>query len=239
MKWLAVIMLVGCEAAGAGGKPAPAPVPRDALLGSKIEHDTSVRLHMHENFDLLRAIEKLVVRGRLEEAKAFARSISEAPDEPGLGAFADHAIRVRTRARALSQAKTAEDAARLEAQLAGACAGCHEAAGVVPEFTTTALQAPADEPTVQARMARHLWATDRLWEAIVGGASEPWQQGLDVLAAAPLDSPLITGDRMTIAKRLQQLAETARMRRGNDTAADRVRVYGEMLSTCAACHGVP
>jgi cytochrome c553 len=226
MRRLAVLALVGCEAAGAGGKP-------------KLEHDTSVRLHMHENFDLLRAIEKLVVRGRLDEAKAFAKSIAEAPDEPGLGAFTEHTIRVRQRAHALSQAKTADEAARLEAQLAAACAGCHEAAGVVPEFTTTALQAPPDEPTVQARMSRHLWATDRLWEGIVGGAEEPWQQGLDVLAAAPLDSPQITGERLAIAKRLQQLAATARMRKGNDTTADRARVYGEMLSTCAACHGVP
>ena len=34
------------------------------------------RLHKHENFDLLRAIERLLIVGRLEEAKRFAAAIT-------------------------------------------------------------------------------------------------------------------------------------------------------------------
>lgn len=50
-------------------------------------------------------------------------------------------------------------------------------------------------------MARHLWATDRLWEGMVGGDDDAWRDGLDVLAAAqsslssgPYDARAVGGD---------------------------------------------
>lgn len=88
-------------------------------------------------------------------------------------------------------------------------------------------------------MARHLWATERLWEGIVGGSEESWQQGLDMLAASPLEAPQITGERVGIARRLQKLADQARAKRRLDTPTERARVYGEILVTCASCHAVP
>ncbi len=85
-------------------------------------------------------------------------------------------------------------------------------------------------------MARHVWATDRLWEAVVGGGDEPWLKGLDVLSATPL--PFRTGldDRTKLAKQLQQLADGARKRKTMDTIAERGRIYGEILTVCATCH---
>ncbi len=227
---LAVLaVLVGCQAANAVDDPQPTPP------SLRFEHDMIVRFHMHENFDLLRAIEKLLVRGRLEEAREFARAIADAPDEPGLGPWAVQATVVRERAAALANAPTVDDACRREAWLAESCASCHAATNAAPEFRPPG-RMPADQPTIEARMARHLWATDRLWEGLVGGADDSWKQGLVGLAASPLQAPQISGERVGLARQLQRLADQARARRATDTAIDRARAYGEILVTCAGCH---
>ena len=193
-----------------------------------------VRYHMHENFDVLRSIELLLVHGKLDEAKALARMIAEAPDEPGLAPFAGRAAAVRERAAAIASAPSIDEGCRREARLAAACADCHADAGVLPEFTQPP-RLPPDADTIKARMARHVWATDRLWEGVVGESDESWRAGTDVLAAAPLPWSVADRDRQALAARLQHAADTAR----NAPAADRPRQYGEILVLCAACHTAP
>ncbi len=209
----------------ADAQPAKPPGPADRV--------DLQRLHMHENFDLLRAIERLLIVGKLDEAKRFAAAISEAPDSPAHGPWATHVVTVRDRAAALSRATTVEQACRLEASLAGACAGCHVEAGVAPEFRV--FPVPPDKTTIEARMLRHRWAADRLWEGIVGGADEPWRAGLDVLAAKPLDWGPASSDRSVHARTLQGLALEARRQR-TPSIEGRTTTYGEMLVACASCH---
>src|SRR5437016_6193304 len=76
------------------------------VASARFEHDMLVRFHMHENFDLLRAIEKLLLRGKLDEASTLARAMAIAPDEPGMSTFAAQATRVRERAGELAAATT-------------------------------------------------------------------------------------------------------------------------------------
>jgi cytochrome c553 len=231
VSWICLVALACGQAANAEA-PQPPPPP-----SARFEHDMIVRFHMHENFDLLRAIEKLLIRGRLEEAKSFARAIAEAPDEPGLGPWAQHAALVRDRAARLASASGIADGCRRAADLAEACASCHASAGVAPEFRSPG-RIPPDRPTLEARMTRHLWATDRLWEGIVGAADDSWRDGLDVLAATPLREPQISGERLPLARQLQALARQARMRLRTDTLHDRARSYGEILVICSGCHAV-
>jgi cytochrome c553 len=216
-----------CQYADAGD-PKPAPPTTPAL---RFEHDMMARYHMHENFGLLRSIELLLVHGKLDDAKAFARMIAEAPDVPGLEPFAKRAAAVRERAASLADSPGIDEACRREARLAAACADCHAEAGVLPEFEQPP-RIPPDVDTVKARMARHLWATDRLWEGVVGQSDESWRAGLDVLAAAPLPWSVVDADRKALARGLQQSADAAR----TAPAADRPRRYGEILVVCAACH---
>lgn len=231
----AIAVLAGCQPAGAGADPKPEPEPPQAEW---FERDMLVRFHMHENFDLLRAIEKLFVRGKLEDGRVFARAIAEAPEEPGLDSFAKRATDVRARAAEVAAATTIDDALRREARLAQACADCHVDAGVLPDFDHPP-RLPADRGTVTTRMARHLWATDRLWEGMVGNSDEAWRAGLDVLASAPLPSSELGGERAAIAHRLQQLADAARKAQATDQLRDKAREYGDILVTCAACHRTP
>jgi cytochrome c553 len=220
MRWMLIALAAACSTALADEPPA-----------KRFEHDMIVRFHMHENFDLVRAVEKLLVRGKLAEAQNLASAIARAPDEPGLAPFAPQAIEVRARASAVASATSVDEALRAEAKLAAACASCHVEAGVMPEFRSAA-QAPPDKPSVEARMVRHLWATDRLWEGLVGDADDSWRAGLDVLATTPLPWKTLDKDRVPLGKQLQRLADDAR----KGTHDDRARAYGEILVTCAACH---
>jgi cytochrome c553 len=215
----------GCQAANAGD-PKPA---------ERFEHDMMARFHMHENFGLLRAIELELIHGKLEDGKLLARSIAEAPDEPGLQPFAKRIAAVRDAAAALAAAPSIDEGLRREARLGAACADCHVDAGVLPEFANPP-RLPADDNSVKARMARHRWASDRLWEGLVGNADESWRAGLDVLAATPLPWTAADADRQALAKRLQQLADEARKTQATDQLRDRSRAYGEILTTCAGCH---
>jgi cytochrome c553 len=227
---LALLALAACQAASSAPLPSPRPTPPPA----DFEHDMMVRYHMHGSLDLLRAIDRLLLHNHLDEARALARSIAEAPAAPDLGAWATQAQAVRERAAALASAPSIDEACRREARLGEACATCHVATHVQPEFHTPPAL-PPDLDTIPARMARHRWAADRLWEGLVGGDDAPWQAGLEVLAAAPLRWPEL-GERKGLARLLQRLAEQARQRGATAGPAERATTYGEMAVTCAACH---
>jgi mono/diheme cytochrome c family protein len=184
---------------------------------------------MHENLGLLRAIERFAIHGKLDDVKRFAAAIAEAPDEPGMGAWTANATLVRERAASLAASSTVTEACKREAKLAAACANCHVEAGALADLDHPPT-APPDEQTVDARMARHRWATDRISEAIVAGVDEPWLQGIDVLAATPLDWKSIDPTRAPFARMLQKRAATAKK------ATDRATAYGEILVICAGCH---
>jgi cytochrome c553 len=220
---LFVVLALGCRASVA--EPPPE---------QRFEHDMLVRFHMHQNFDLLRAIERLLIRGKLEEARGLADAIAMVPDEPAHGPWAAQAVVVRDRAAVLARAASIPEACAREASVAEACATCHQDLGVSPEFRDHP-PAPPDKPTLAARMLRHRWAADRLWEGLVGAADEPWQAGLDIIAASPLDASQLGAERLALARQLQRQADQAR-RSKSARPSERAVAYGELLATCAACH---
>lgn len=188
-----------------------------------------LRFHMQRHFDDLRGVERLLIAGRLAEAKSLAFLLSRPVREVGPA----EALHVSEAALALSGAASLDEACRLEPRVAAACADCHRRTGTSPSFAH-AWPPPPDDPEPRARMARHLWAADRLWEGLVGASDQAWRAGLEVLAAQPLSSlPDAAGPR------LQRLAVAALAEVARDTPADRVRTYGELLVTCAACHTSP
>lgn len=148
--------------------------------------------------------------------------------------FAQQSAEVRRRALDLSRAKTLDEAFRLEARLVLACASCHTDTGVVPDLAA-APQLPPDRDTLEARMARHLWAADRLWVGIVADSPDAWTTGIDVLATGSRAWPTLTSAQTPFAKRFQRTAETARRAKA-PTTSSRATTYGELLSICASCH---
>lgn len=217
-----LVMLATCRPGMADPPPTP---DRDRVR----EYDM-MRLHMHANFDLVRAIERLLIRHNLDDARRFAAAIAMAPDEPAHGPWAASVMVVRERAAELSRAATVEEGVRGVAKLGAACGDCHAEATTGLLFANPPL-VPPDKPTIDARMLRHRWAADRLWEGVVGNADAAWMAGLTVLSSSPLEQP---PDRAALARQLKQLADRAR--RDRTGVRGRAAVYGEILGVCAACH---
>lgn len=236
MKRAFLVLLAACTPAATAGTGAPGGSGSSGSgsgnpISARFEHDMLVRMHMHENFGLVRAIEHLLVRGKLDDAKQLARGISEAPDEPGAAPWAAEATRVRERAAAVAAATTLDEAIHGVARLGAECASCHVASGATPDLAEP-VRPPADRNDVASRMTRHRWATDRLWEGLIAPSDDEWKTGLEVLAATPLPASALGKEREPLARKLQRTAETARTTR----PSERAQVYGDLLSTCAACH---
>jgi cytochrome c553 len=204
--------------------------PRDTPE-RRFERDVMTRYHMHQNYDLVRAIERLLIRGKLDDAQRFATAIEIAPEEADQQRWATYTVAVRERAGEIARAKTVDDGIRGIAKLGAACGNCHGAFGVTPEFGKLP-RVPTDKPTIEARMLRHRWAADRLWEGVVGNNDDAWREGLELLSAVPLDEP---ADRAAFARKLQHQAGEAR-KPSAGPLVDRASTYGDLLVTCASCH---
>lgn len=230
---LKVFLLLAAAAAcdpSARGDPEPPPAPVRA------EHPALVRFHMQQHFDDLREVERLLVSGKLDVARTRAFLLTKSVKDPGLQPWAGDLERVAAAARRLVAAPDLATACRREAGVALACAECHARTRHRVLFPPPP-PVPADDPTEPARMARHQWATDRLWEGLVAGSAGPWRQGLDVLAATPL--PYTPGTLAPkYARRLQAAARDglAKLESQRETLAGRAQLYGAMLVTCASCH---
>jgi len=234
---------MACQSTARAGPRADPPAPetkrgkpdKPALPpGPRFERDLMLRVHMLSSFDTARTIERLLIRGRLDEVRYFAQALASEPDVAGMAPWAAQVGRVRERAAALATSSDVDQACGRAAELAEACASCHRDTGAQAEFQPPR-DLPPDLPTVVARMARHRWAADRIREGMIGDAADAWRAGLDVLAEPPLASPVLGADRTQRAQRLQQIAAQARQAAADDRGT-RTRVYGDILRACAACH---
>lgn len=227
------MLLAVAACANASGGDDPRPQPPEP---TRFDRPEMVRFHMRRHFDDLRQVERLLLAGKLDEARARAYLLTQPATDPGMAPWSAEIEDVRTAARSLAALPGIDEGLRREARVAEACAYCHVRTQNLPVFPELAA-APHDTGAREARMARHQWAADRLWEGIVGGGKTQWRAGLDVLATTPLPFPPTT-DAPALAKRLQDLARTALEKHvdGSETLAERARLYGEMLVTCAACH---
>jgi hypothetical protein len=192
-----------------------------------------VRERMRTQFNDLRDIQNMLLDGKLEDAKARAFMVTKQADDPGLAALAAQSQAVSDAATSLGESRTTPEACRRLAKVAGACAGCHayfpKPLRVPPETAPATAQ-----PRVADQMKAHVTATDRLFEGAVLGDLRRWREGVDALAAMPIQVP----GREDLGQRLQDKAQgaLADIQSGSSTTATRAAAYGEMLVTCAECH---
>lgn len=192
------------------------------------------RYHMRRHFDDMRSIELYLLSGKLDDARTLAYLLSTPTGDLGLAQLDAQTARVTAAASALGRARGIDDAFRKEVALAVECASCHLAAGR-PANLAAVPPLPPDTGTAEARMARHVWAVDRLWEGLIAPNDDRWSRGLSVLADTPLPFTPLT-DAPLLARALHQRARTQLETRTTASLADRGTAYGELLVTCAACH---
>lgn len=216
-----IAALAGCARNGDRGEtPAPTPAPSDT-------GET-----MREHFDAVDAVKAALIEGDLAGAQTEVARIVDRPASADLAHWKDHVDRLREAGRQVQAAADVEAASMAAARLGAACGSCHAALGHRPELKQA--PEPAADETIAARMQRHQWAADRLWEGLVAPSDELWRAG----AAAIADAELIPEGSEVAA--LHELATRARALGKRAIAArdqgERAEIFGALLSSCGDCH---
>lgn len=191
---------------------------------------------MHMRFDAVEAARDALIAGDLEAATRAGDSIAARitlHDMPSAArAWGDDVPR---RATALAAAETLEGASLAFANLVMTCGRCHEAAGATWSWVET----PAPEgDDLAARMARHRWGVERMWEGMLVASTERFDRGAAALAGTPLSGD--SAPDLESPPGVRAFEERLRARaREAQSAADltaRAAIYADLLATCAGCH---
>lgn len=219
-----VIALASCEAPRRAPPP-PRPPPDPAL----------VRSSMQEHAEAADELHRAILEGRLGVARARARQlvwtdrawVEEGPRSYELVAAAD----------TIAHARDLVTAAGGMGRLASACGACHERAGARIEDTTPPPSFPS-APGLVAQMARHNWAAQRLWAALVLPSDRAWREGTNAIGGATLDLARTTNAKPNerVVELAEHLGDVALRATSVDDRTLRATIYGEMLVTCARCH---
>ncbi len=196
--------------------------------------------HMREHFQRVGEVENAVIRGDLDAVREPATWLASHDSSIELGrASASQVATLKQAARKAADAKDIPAAAAATAQMIAACGDCHRAAGVVP-----APPKPATPPNVGGsvgHMLEHKVATDFMSEGLIIPSDSLWKQGATDLKEAPLRPAQLPRDQKLTPQiaaaedHVHQLADRAAQAGEEST---RVDVYGQLIATCAQCHGL-
>ncbi len=193
--------------------------------------DPQLHSRMQQHFSDAAAVKDAVIDGDLGSIHARAQQVVEL-EEPQLYAMAwrPHVVRLVEAADSVREAPDVPAAAVRTAQLAASCGRCHLAVQATPQLP----EAPAPSGGI---MAHHHWAAARMWEGIVAPSDAAWHEGTAAFVRAPgcgVDPDDELSDYLQVlCEQLHGLASRAAAAEDLD---DRAIVYGDFLTTCAACH---
>ncbi len=193
---------------------------------------------MHKDFSRTADIQTAVVQGRMDRAQRAASWILEHRDQrpfpPEAEAYRKEMLGYASR---IAEAEDMKEVASQTGRMAGACGSCHESVDGGPRFVV-GTPSPGGK-TQAARMIRHLWAADRMWEGLVGPSDEAWMAGAQAMAetqpvmAGALQTSTAPGTSQVLFREVNLLATEALNAKGTEARAD---VYGRLLETCNGCH---
>lgn len=231
-KWIGIAVLLvepssGCEPPAYGPRPAPPPETH-VVVAAALDAPAHVRHHMRWHLDDVRAIERDLLAGSLDDARALAHLI--ATPEPALAGWAAERDALAHAATDVATAGDVEAGLRATAALATACGDCHRRMARPPALAPSPALPPV-VPGASAAMARHRWGVERLIEGLAGPDDERWRAGLAAIATTPA-AGWPAGPAETSAPVATLAAELAHTR---DRDA-RTRAYGELLVACRGCH---
>jgi cytochrome c553 len=203
------------------------------------EQLTTVATHMHEQLGQIGTIKSAIIAGRLEGVRESAIWLADHDMTAGLPAdFEPFVAQIKTYARHIIEAEDLNAAAESVSKMARTCGECHSSNGVDLRFGYDQLPREDIEDVV-THMQRHQWATDRLWDGLIGPSDSAWNRGADMLIDVPLaagDVTITTEHQAEITKMTQRIHALGGMAAAAVTSDARSELYGEVLGLCAGCH---
>lgn len=194
-----------------------------------------VALHMRGRYAVASALRDSIVRGELEETREGARLLARPAELEGLPEEANaHVVAVHLHAQEVSDATSLLDASSAFATMMRSCGECHSAAGVRLSVSESRLPAPGPE-TGDAAMRRHGEAVHTMWEGLLLGSTERFDDGARRLASALLSKPE-RGHGRELRALAQRTRTHARQATRSSNLIGRSEHFGLLLTTCAECH---
>lgn len=189
---------------------------------------------MRSHFRETALIRKAVIDGKLADAvgpaDALARTEGLGKIEPAWQSSIDV---LQYAARRIQHGSDIPAAAAAVADIGIACGACHKASKG-PRPTPTA--PPSNDGSLEGRMQRHVWATERLWEGIYAPSDASWKAGADALSGEPFPKEVVDRGGVharSVAERFKTIVATLGAKKAPDT---RGQAYASLLETCSACH---
>ena len=212
-------------AAACGGPPAQ-------------EGVTPAQAHMYAHFDRMGEVHDALVRGDMERARMGAEWLATHQDTRGLPGGSDrYTVLMKTNAAQVSEASDLREGAMAAARMASACGDCHREYSVNPRFIR-GVQPPGGTGA-KAEMALHVWASERMWNGLVGPNKNAWTSGASALKTGWLSPQDVVADPATrerVRELTQQVYELGNRAEKLSDPQARAEVYGEFLTTCIDCH---
>lgn len=206
------------------GKPNPDMPPPGSSL------DRVMRAHFKDAL----LIRQAVIAGTPDQAAnpatilALIENLDDLP--PGWREFVE---RMQQAARRITHDPSTAQAAAATANLGVACGQCHQQQGGP---TVSSEPPPAEGTTIEQRMKRHAWATERLWEGLVIPSNEAWNAGSRALVDTPFPPEVLRqggAQARSAASDFKNLVARAPTKK---TTEERAALYAELLVTCGTCH---
>lgn len=136
-------------------------------------------------------------------------------------------------AKRIREGSDVQELAAATADIARACGHCHGAAGG-PKIEPGS--PPDATGPVAARMKRHKWAMERLWEGLYGPSNAAWSAGATALELDPFSKEMLDPGGVHAKSAASTFNANAKALAKAKTADERGKAYSNMLSTCAPCH---
>jgi cytochrome c553 len=196
---------------------------------------------MWRHFDAAAAVNEAVIDGDLVAARGAAQWLAErgGTDPPISGA--DGLVnQMRRHAQEVAAAADLSEAALGAAAMARTCGECHLAFGPGPTYRGSGVP-PLSNDDVRLEMRRHVWASSRMWEGLIGPSDAAWIAGARVFQEASFDTNLMAvpeADRDAVRTMSSHLHDMGRVASGATDTGVRANLYAELIGTCAECHSI-
>jgi hypothetical protein len=198
----------------------------------------SIKTFMVEHFMIATWVRDSVVDGDIENIGVPLTALAEyGYQSVAPGGWMKGIAQLQTAARLTADAKTLEAAARGVAAMGRVCGECHRAQGGpdIQRYKQETRTPKSD--SFEARMFRHAWAVERLWEGLTTPSDDAWAAGAAALAHAPSSAPKADPPLpAAVVKTLTLVRGLGTKATAAESLEQKEKVYGELLVTCAECH---
>ncbi|HEX2872384.1 MAG TPA: hypothetical protein VHP33_14045 [Polyangiaceae bacterium] len=221
------------EPASADKSPAAAQPLEDKPQYDMPPPGSSLDRVMRAHFKDALLIRQAVIAGTPEEAAnpatvlALIENLEDLP--PG---WRDFVERMQQAAKRIKDSTSTAQAAAATADLGVACGQCHKRLGGPAASNEPP---PAEGATLEQRMRRHVWATERIWEGLVVPSNEAWNAGTSALVATPFPPEVLSRGvhARSAAADFTTLVARAPTKKSIE---ERAALYAQLLVTCGSCH---